>query len=191
MVSLVGLVGGITVLKFNGPPKLAVGLIIVPLGVVLLIQLFGLFISTSPNSLMDIMGWVAIAVIMVLFLAPYVYLNRKLSHKFRLSREESIKFIISLMVCSFIGSLVMGIMTLSTVEEWPPRGLDLIIFLIIMPLSITFFYTSLGWFIIRRFSKTAPSRIAYILPDWLLRIFDPFYIPPYGKKERKNKTGKT
>ena len=190
LAGLLGMLGAILVIKLNGPPKLAFALIIVPLGVVFLIQLFALFISSAPHSLIDIIQWIVIVVIFLLVLAPGIYVNRKLSQKFSLSRDESIKAIISFFTSGLIFGVVSGLMLIFNSDEWSPEGFDLIFAFIIMPLSSAVFLTFLGWLIIRHFSKS-PSRIAYILPDWLLRLFDPFYIPPYGKKQRGKKLRKT
>ena len=186
IVSLLGLLGSITVLKLNGPPKLAFGLLIIPLGVILLVQLFGLFIASAPSSLLDIIQWIATIMVLVVFVAPGIYLNRKLSQKFSLSRDESIKAIVFFFISGLIGGVVMGLTIPPTSNEGAVERFDSILFLIVMPLGTAVLYTIVGWLIIRRFSKS-PSRLTYILPDWLLRLFDPFYIPPYGKKQHKNK----
>jgi fructose-specific phosphotransferase system IIC component len=124
-------------------------------------------------------------VILLPVLAPAIYVRRKLSHKYSLSQDESRKAIIFYIISGFIAGLVMGLLALTL--EQGSEEFDPILFLIILPLIMTTLMTFIGWLTLRQFSKS-PSRIAYILPDWLLRLFDPFYIPPYGKKRDENKT---
>lgn len=187
LVSLLGLLGCLLVLKLNGSPKLALGLIIVPLGIVLLIQLIGLIVASSPNSITDILKSFMFLVILLPVLVPTIYVRRKLSQKYSLSQDESRKAIILYIIFGFIAGLVMGLLAFTLDKR--SEDLDPILFLIILPLIMTALMTFVGWLSIRQFSKS-PSRIAYILPDWLLQLFDPFYIPPYGKKRNENKTRK-
>jgi len=185
---LFGFLGWVFILKMNGPPKLAYAILFIPMGITFLIQLLGLLIASMPAGLGEVTLRIILIGLIFLLLGPSLYINRKLSDKIKLAEEEFINAVLFMTISSFLFGIGVTIATLS--NEWPLvtrsellTEITLHVGLILIMLTV-FFATTVK---LQQRRQTKVPWIAYKLPDWFLRLFDPFYIPPYNKGQRKDR----